>query len=248
MDTRIMKKLILIFIALLIAIPCFARSVQDAHKSVIARMNVASCTRTTGTYLSEGFEDAGYEAMTGAETVGASCSLDEDSTTNLYICGGAQNLESVSAADGYEAIKYHDIGAEQATTYGRFYFYVVTSIGSTTKNIFACYDTSWVNAFNIGIVDNGSLKAYVSGTEITYDELIISYDTWYYVEWKHDITGNSFEWWVDGVSQGTDSTINASVTGIEHVYIGWKKAADQNTGTIYFDLLDIHSSQLGAVK
>ena len=37
-----MKKLILIFIALLFSVPCFARTVQDAHKDIIARRNVAA--------------------------------------------------------------------------------------------------------------------------------------------------------------------------------------------------------------
>lgn len=49
-----MKKLILTFIALslLFSVPCFARSVQDAHKAVIGRMDV-TCTPLSDGFLSD---------------------------------------------------------------------------------------------------------------------------------------------------------------------------------------------------
>lgn len=171
--------------------------------------------------VEETFEGTGYVSAGWAETVEAGCMCDEDFSQPLGGPRGTVCLRSVVQTPTYnDAYARLTLGANQNTAYVRFYFYLLSE-GATTNqlcNVVTVRDTS--NNFVAGVqfiddsVTGKSLRfgAY-RGSAVNYTGTkAISVQTWYRVEFKYDLSTNTYEWRVDGSTEAGGSLTPATRT------------------------------------
>jgi hypothetical protein len=83
------------------------------------------------------------------------------------------------------------------------------------------------------------IRRYNNGGFANYDSGAISLNTWYKIQFKYDDTDNTWEWRVDGTSQGSGPLTGTHRTGIREWQLGFWQASQAETGTIYFDKLTV---------
>lgn len=201
------------------------------------------------TLINESFEGVGYEDPGFLwENEGVGCTVDEDNTDISPPSGfGSNVLKSVSASSGYRASALWDLGADQLVVYYRFYVYIadypIPGGGPYSKEIFVSVDADlgWGALCHVNRTDAQFKLIFstIGGGDPSgnsWQSVNINEDTWYRVEYKHDITGDSWEWRLDGGTEdsGDFNGIEDS-DGSRRIICGWEQASTQNVGTIYID-------------
>jgi hypothetical protein len=170
----------------------------------------SSCS--TGDILSDSFNPTGGDATWSAGYLSAGCTSTLDQAAPSATGFGGQCYRTVVDTDAYqEAWHTWTDSSDRGTVYGRFYVRVdaegladgnvhrVFSYGANTT-----YPTSVIFAIK---QEAGQLELTLSGLSLSGDFVNISTGTSYRVEFyvNNNGTTDSFEWKVDGVSQGTQS-------------------------------------------
>jgi hypothetical protein len=224
---------------------------RDAiHTDLISSWSTSDSFVIYPLIINESFEGAGYQ-QSWTETVGTNCSLDEDfAIPGIPPSGaGSQCLRSVSASTGYQAYANRNLGTEQPKTFTTFYVYVgAEGLGaSTQKDICTLSDGGGNNPiiFRLFKGSAGNLRfrfrLYNNGGWTNYDSTVISLNTWYKIEIKYDDTDNTWEWRLDGTTQGSGSLTVSHYTGIQSWNFGFVTSSQQYSGTVYFDLIKVNT-------
>ena len=178
-----MKKLILIIIALSFVSVCFAVSIQDMHKAVIARKNVAGgadyTENHTDTFSDSAGPPTGWTELTSSWTDNGSTLQRDVWNNNEYIIYSANQLSSV---DHYVCIKIADFGAlgtdnpgvvmrlNDLTPAAEEYYYIIRDSGDSNtlefracENYVASCETFHSEAF-ADLTDGQTICGAVEGT------------------------------------------------------------------------------------
>jgi hypothetical protein len=200
--------------------------------------------------VDESFEGAGYQEAPWTETIGDGCSLDKDYSplpgTNPPDTG-SECLRLVSDAPSYQAMTNLEYVIPQQTTFTSFYFMVEAeglangqkkTIGSLRNDAgsaawgFMLYKYEDQLKFNVYLYNIGVWnQAY-------YDILP---NTWYNIMVSYDDAWDSWQWWVDDVSQNWGTLSGDHRTNIQNWTFGFEDPAQDRTATVYFDKITVHT-------
>ena len=206
-----MKKLILI---ILLSIFCFGFSIQDAHKSVIARKNATDYSDITFWWrcetetLTTGDYTAG-EDSTAAPNGGATI----DSGTKIV---GSNSCDFPTGSDYYAFTDSTDGAFPTGSGRIGFYLYATTRLdnGSWFRKL---YDGSNYFYARFKDTDDADLNYTAGGTAVSLNSATnwLSAATWYFVEVAWDDATDFLQLYVNGVSVGTQagSTLTAFTSG-----------------------------------
>lgn len=161
--------------------------------------------------------------------------LPPNATTCLYVAK-AENNTRVSAVTTF---------TEQAVSYFRVYIYVASEGLSNSES--HDHVIQLANAIANGVIGvklqktaGGQLQFacnfYRSSGWLDISAANISTGTWYCVELKYDDTNDDAEWWIDGVSQGsnTSSTFGRGNAAQAHLGFVINTKPDASVATLYF--------------
>ena len=200
----------------------------------------------TFTIIDESFEGIGYEE-TWTESVGSGCSLYEDSSIpgTAPPGSGSECLRSISGSPDYKAFATRDYGSEQPNTSTSFYLYVEAEglSNGENKNIGILRDSANNDVFRLRLNQNTgqlrfNLRVYNNGSLNDYYTDIFE-ATWYKIKVKYNNVNDTWEWWVDDISQNSGSLTGTHYTGIQTWIFGFWWTSQARTGTIYFDLINV---------
>jgi hypothetical protein len=115
---------------------------------------------------------------------------------------------------------------------------------SENKTIGALRDNAGSNTVIFRLNKNSSgvlrfqLRLYNNGAWSNYN-YAISLDTWYKIKVKYDNVGDTWEWWVDDISQNSGSLTGTHRTGVQQWIFGFMLTSQAELGTIYYDLVEV---------
>ena len=199
----------------------------------------------------EVIDGTGYdEAWNPIEGVG--CILNPDYDISLLQDtpppgSGSECLQSTSDTPDFKAFAKQNYGSEQPNTSTSFYLYVEDGLSVGNKRIAVLLDGPGNEVVSFRLTSDPlqlNFKVYNDGVSNSY-YYPIDTDTWYKIRVKYDNNHDVYEWWVNDVSQGSDTLKGTEGTdyypGIQKWWMGFKQTTQTITGTIYYDVVIVNS-------
>lgn len=167
------------------------------------------------TLLEETFEgnNDGYDNDGWAESVGAGCTVNQDSSMPS---GSNASLGSeclfCEADDQFESANTkYTLAATTNVSYIRIYFYI-NSLGVTgaeTCRLMELYNDELDIPVYCNLQAGPVLYVYFySDGDYVSHNMNVSASTWYCLELKYDTSANTYEWKLNGASQNSGSLVN----------------------------------------
>lgn len=225
----------------------------------IARMGDANGVATMSRIWDEKLEaDPGYdESWSIGELIGSGPIMDEDATPPgaASTAWGSQSLQIVYVA-GENSILFHDFSAAEPILYSGYEFIVTAeSLANGEANFMWAQQTVGGAATLIvgALIQNGlgqlqfRTSIYHDGSANDFD-VDISLNALYRVEYEWDSTADTWEWWLDGVSQNSGTLTGSAATAEpRRIYMGAVGATVTAAATVYFDQIAFDDgAQIGA--
>lgn len=166
---------------------------------------------------------------------------------------GTYSLKANVTIAGGHAYAKHFFRSESLTElYFRFYYYLPTATYDTLDvngdSVVPLYteDEDFLSYAKVSIRKDPGGVVLVYSYRATEDTCACpSRDAWHGVElyFKRDAVNGAFEWWVDGVSQGSGSGLNTGAKNLKNCTFG-NRIATGATGAIYIDNMVISTSRI----
>ena len=194
---------------------------------------------------STSFEETGTE--TDWTQLQGTCDWDSAIPGAAPTGSGSECVDRTSSAAA-EVFSY-TYGSDIPISYTRFYMYVTDRL-ATFGNYIQTRDSSDSAdevTFYItqgGTVTNILLSMFDNNINDTTMDTWTDFqlNTWYCIEVKYDVTGSSWEWWIDGVSEGSGALTGTLTSGAKIYRLGQPGV---DTATVYYDLFAIDDSRIG---
>jgi hypothetical protein len=160
---------------------------------------------------------------------------------------GLECLQSNASSSGWSAYATRDLGSVQTKTFTRFYVYVEAEglAASSAKDIGTLVDGGDNDVIILRLRKGSAgnlrfrLRLYNNGGWTNDDSIVISTGTWYRIDIKYDNTNDTWEWRLDGVTEGSSTLYGTHYSGIQKWNLGMQNQS--RTGTVYFDLITVNA-------
>ena len=206
--------------------------------------------------LKENFEGASYDNAGWIEIAETGCTVVENSAIpgtkpNIFCDAQCLTCANVDATNN-NAYSYWTNASNQDISYIGGYIYIASegmADGQLAGYMFGLLNdgglvTAMVYPYQAA---GGQLQlwlAYYSGGAIAYDQGLSPFavGTWYYAEIKYDVTNLAWQWWIDGVSQGSGALTAA--TRVQRIILtGFLSGNPSAANSVSFDYVRWNNSE-----